>query len=70
MEQTGSSLQRFKRKGAGAAESNAPASDSDEAKIKKQLYFDVVYAKQKAIEASVDVEQLDQLLQRTQTDSS
>lgn len=68
VEQTGSSLQRFKRKGVGA--SDAPVADSDEAKIKKQLNFDVLFVRQKALEANVDSEPLDQLLQRTQSEAN
>lgn len=70
MEQTGSSLQRFKKK--VAQQSNQTTSDeittstdTDEAKIRVQLMFDVEFVQQRASECQItSLDRLERLRQR------
>ncbi|KAI6175637.1 Component of oligomeric Golgi complex 2 [Aphelenchoides bicaudatus] len=62
---TGSSLQRFKRKGANVGESNGKSfGESDEAKIGKQLYLDTQQMRLHAESANGKTEALDAFLKQ------
>lgn len=63
VEQTGSSLQRFKRKSAtGSADVNA--ADTDEGKIRSQLILDLNYCRSRACAVEIDVPRIDKLVSR------
>uniref|UniRef100_A0A915BNZ5 Conserved oligomeric Golgi complex subunit 2 n=4 Tax=Parascaris TaxID=6254 RepID=A0A915BNZ5_PARUN len=63
VEQTGSSLQRFKRKSAtGSADVNA--ADTDEGKIRSQLILDLNYCRSRACAVEIDVSRIDRLMSR------
>uniref|UniRef100_A0A9J2Q1L8 Conserved oligomeric Golgi complex subunit 2 n=1 Tax=Ascaris lumbricoides TaxID=6252 RepID=A0A9J2Q1L8_ASCLU len=63
VEQTGSSLQRFKRKSAtGSADVNA--ADTDEGKIRSQLILDLNYCRSRACAVEIDVPRIDKLMSR------
>ncbi|KAH7721892.1 Protein COGC-2 [Aphelenchoides avenae] len=64
VEQTGSSLQRFKRKGAVQDGSGAQA-ETDEAKIRRQLFFDTAFVKDKVKSHGVVDQKLDEITART-----
>lgn len=66
MEQTGSSLQRFKRKTAN--DDLTTTNETDESKIRSQLIFDINFMKQRAAENKIDLERLQALETRAQTD--
>jgi hypothetical protein len=62
---TGSSLQRFKRKGASVGDQNGKSfGESDEAKISKQLYLDTQQMRVHAESANGKVEALDAFLKQ------
>lgn len=60
MQQTGSSLQRFKRKAVMSAESTASGAMSDEQKIRLQLQLDTEQVRQMATASSVSLDALDE----------
>uniref|UniRef100_A0A915DT48 Conserved oligomeric Golgi complex subunit 2 n=1 Tax=Ditylenchus dipsaci TaxID=166011 RepID=A0A915DT48_9BILA len=64
VEQTGSSLQRFKKKMLN--ENQTDSGDSDEAKIRKQLVYDTDFVKQRVEEHGLDLERLNLLQKRAQ----
>ncbi|VDN28742.1 unnamed protein product [Gongylonema pulchrum] len=61
VEQTGTSLQRFKRKATAVAENN---SDSDENKIRRQLLLDAEHFKSWALSCDIEVSQIEALISR------
>lgn len=69
---TGSSLQRFKRKGMNATEntSNGTFGESDEAKISKQLYLDTTQIRLHAETENGKVEELDAFLKQLDSESA
>lgn len=66
MEQTGSSLQRFKRK--IAVDDLNTANDTDESKIRSQLILDINFMNQIATKYKIDCARLQTLKKRAQTD--
>ncbi|CAD5219000.1 unnamed protein product [Bursaphelenchus okinawaensis] len=66
VQQTGSSLQRFKRKGLMTSESSDKVVETDEYKIKLQLQLDTEAVKKAATEVGLEVERLDQFLEAVQ----
>jgi len=63
VEQTGSSLQRFKKKFA-PADGQEQLGDSDDLKIRRQIVFDANFMKQRAIERAILVDRLERIEQR------
>ncbi|CAG9532446.1 unnamed protein product [Cercopithifilaria johnstoni] len=61
VEQTGTSLQRFKRKSLAVNENNA---DSDENKIRRQLLLDLNYFKTLAVSYQIEISHLETLMLR------
>ncbi|KAI1726634.1 conserved oligomeric golgi complex component, COG2 domain-containing protein [Ditylenchus destructor] len=68
VEQTGSSLQRFKKKAAVEGQSDQVA-DSDEAKIRKQLVYDTNFVIQRATEHDINLDSLRTVLERAQAEA-
>uniref|UniRef100_A0A0N5ABY4 DUF3510 domain-containing protein n=1 Tax=Syphacia muris TaxID=451379 RepID=A0A0N5ABY4_9BILA len=64
VEQTGTSLQRFKRKGAFSTNSETSAVDSDESKIRNQLHIDLSFFRTKTSKFHLDTSSLDALIAR------
>lgn len=62
VEQTGTSLQRFKRKSASTLLENA--ADSDESKIRHQLLLDLEYCKNWAASFGIEVPQIIEVMAR------
>ncbi|CAD5226744.1 unnamed protein product [Bursaphelenchus xylophilus] len=66
VQQTGSSLQRFKRKGLINSESSDKVAETDEFKIKLQLQLDTARVREAANEVGISVDKLDQFLEAIQ----
>lgn len=65
VEQTGTSLQRFKRKGTFAGGGESSSADSDEGKIRTQLFLDLMHFKNEATVFDLDFTKLDLLISRS-----
>ncbi|VDM44105.1 unnamed protein product [Toxocara canis] len=63
VEQTGSSLQRFKRKSA-AGSADVSTADTDEGKIRSQLTLDLTLCRSQACALEIDVPRIDKLIAR------
>jgi hypothetical protein len=73
VQMTGSSLQRFKRKGLSAGENNAvngTAGETDESKIRRQLQLDTQRMRTHAESANANVQKLDDFLKLLEQESA